>query len=128
MPATRIRCHVLEVDREDDWLPRRNPPRDLLPWADPYIASLVQRLEQRYEGDPTDDPRCNPFAADEMECGAADFDDGWQFDAFIPRPLETRPLDTRPLETMSASRRHPPVYGGFPLLDDGGPTDVADAL
>jgi hypothetical protein len=118
MPATHIRCHVLEVDREDDWLPRRSTPRDLLPWADPYIASLVQRLEQRFEGDRADDPRCNPFATDELECGAEGFDDGWEFDASIPRPLEAVP----------ASRRHPPVYGGFPLLDDCGPTDVADAL
>lgn len=122
MPATRIRCHVLEVDREDDWLPRRSNPRDLLPWADPYIASLVQRLEQRFEGDRADDQRSNPFATDEVECAAEVLDDGWEdgweVDAFIPRPLEA----------MSASRRHPPVYGGFPLLDDCGPTDVADAL
>ena len=123
MPLARIRCQILEVDRQEDWLPRRSQPRDLLPWADPYIASLVRRLEQRFEGDLADDPRCNPFTTDEAECGAEAFDDGWEVDAFIPRPLETRPL-----ETISASRRHPPVYGGFPLLDDCGPTDVADAL
>jgi hypothetical protein len=118
MPVTRIRCHVLEVDREDDWLPRRSNSRDLLPWADPYIASLIQRLEQRYEGDAADDDRCDPFADGGASFAPAEFDDGWRDDAFMPRPLEA----------ASASRWHPPVYGGFPLLDDCEPTDVADAL
>jgi hypothetical protein len=128
MPTTRIRCHVLEVDRDDDWSPlnwaaRRSSPRDLLPWADPYIASLVQRLEQRYDAGDAAEDLCDPFAADDAAYSPAEFkdgwpDDGWQDDAFMPRPLEAAP----------ANRRHPPVYGGFPLLDDCGPTDVADAL
>ena len=118
MPAARIRCHVLEVDRDDDWLPRRNSPRDLLPWADPYIASLVHRLEQRYDSDEAAEDLCDPFAADDAPFCPAGFDDGWWDDAFMPRPLEA----------VAANRWHPPVYGGFPLLDDCEPTDVADAL
>ena len=117
MPSARIRCHVLEVDHDDDWLPRRNSPRDLLPWADPYIASLIHRLEQRYDSGEAAEDLCDPFAADDAPFCPAGFDDGWRDDAFIPRPLEA-----------SAHSWRPPVYGGFPLLDDGGPTDVADAL
>jgi hypothetical protein len=123
MPTTRIHCHILEVDREDDWSPlnwsaRRSSPRDLLPWADPYIASLVQRLEERYDDSDAAGDLCDPFAADDAPYAPGEFDDGWQEDAFVPRPLEA----------ASANRWHPPVYGGFPLLDDCGPTDVADAL
>jgi hypothetical protein len=50
----------------------------------------------------------DPFRNDEEEIAAGSvFDDGWQEDAFMPRPLET-------------PRFHscPPVYGGFPLLED----------
>lgn len=123
MPLARIRCHVIEVDREDSWLPRRKSPRDLLPWADPYIASLIHKLERRYDTTETAEDLCDPFAADDAPFAPGEFDDGWQGDdwqndAFMPRPLEA----------MTANRWHAPVYGGFPLLDDGGPTDVADAL
>ena len=45
MPS-RIRCHVIEVPTQDDWLARRGGgPRELLPWADPYIAALMNKLE-----------------------------------------------------------------------------------
>src|SRR5262245_36437091 len=105
--ATRIRCHVIEVPSQDDWLARRGSggPRELLPWADPYIATLMRRLEGRgggFDGFAASDP-----FADEDEDSGAIFDDGWQEDAFMPRPLE-------------APRFHsyPPVYGGFPLLED----------
>jgi hypothetical protein len=122
MPATRIRCQVLEVEREDDWLPlswssQRSAPRDLLPWADPYIASLIHRLEQRYDSDDAAVDLCDPFAADDAPFCHAGCDDGWWDDAFMPRPLEA-----------SRQRWHPPVFGGFPLLDDCGATDDADAL
>lgn len=122
MPA-RIRCQVIEVPSQDDWLARRGGgPRELLPWADPYIAALMQKLEgrgmrpQEFENsDPfdTDSFKSDPFRndcfvedAEEIAAGAA-FDDGWQEDAFMPRPLEALRFHT-----------YPPVYGGFPLLDD----------
>jgi len=105
MPS-RIRCHVIEVPTEDDWLSRRSsPPRELLPWADPYIAGLMRRLEKRGAVDEQD--TSDPFEADGPDSNIAVVDDGWQEDAFLRRPLE-------------APRFHsyPPVYGGFPLLED----------
>jgi hypothetical protein len=106
MPS-RIRCQVVEVPTEDDWLSRRSSaPRELLPWADPYIAGLMRRLERRGPAAEEQDA-CDPFEAEDVASSAAVFDDGWQEDAFMPRPLE-------------APRFHsyPPVYGGFPLLED----------
>jgi hypothetical protein len=102
---------VIEVSRHDDW--RAGPAarsRDLLPWADPYIAQLVRRLEDRYDN--AEDDRSDPFAADDAPWNhdASDDewpDDGWRDDAFMPRP-------------HGAPRMNwlPPVYGQFPLLDD----------
>jgi hypothetical protein len=120
---TRIRCQVIEVPSQDDWLSRRGGgPRELLPWADPYIAALMRKLEgrnaapQEFENsDPFEsesfksDPfRNDSFREDEEEIAAGSvFDDGWQEDAFMPRPLETPRFHS-----------YPPVYGGFPLLED----------
>src|SRR5262249_42765553 len=102
----RIRCHVIEVPADEDWLSRRShPPRELLPWADPYIAGLMRRLENR-GGAVEEAHACDPFDADEMSA-TADFNDGWQEDAFMPRPLEAPRIHS-----------YPPVYGGFPLLDE----------
>lgn len=41
-----VRCQVVEVPA-DQTFGVRQPPRDLLPWADPYIARLLvhHRLE-----------------------------------------------------------------------------------
>ena len=126
MPS-RIRCQVIEVPSQDDWLARRGGgPRELLPWADPYIAALMNKLEGRgpathdfansdpFDGDQfRNDPFRNDsftsdsFSHDEEEIAAgSDFDDGWQEDAFMP-PLEALRFHT-----------YPPVYGGFPLLED----------
>ena len=109
---TRIRCHVLETPANNHWPARGGTgPRELLPWADPYIAGLMRRLETRIsEGD---EDLCDPFAMDEAPAGDEWFDDGWQEDAFMPRPLE-------------APRFHsyPPVIGGFPLLEAA--AEVAD--
>jgi hypothetical protein len=105
MPA-RIRCHVIEVPTEDDWLARRSTgPRELLPWADPYIAGLMRRLENRPVADELDNS--DPFEPKDDVSSTALYDDGWQEDAFMPRPLE-------------APRFHsyPPVFGGFPLLEN----------
>lgn len=123
MTATRIHCQVLQVDEADDWAgPRRRQPSDLLPWADPYIARLIRRLETRYNIDDGDDELSDPFAADDAPWLAADdwhggdCDDGWE-DAFMPPPLEG-----------PRCRWYPPVYGGFPLLDDIHKDDDADSL
>ena len=123
MPS-RIRCQVIEVPSQDDWLARRGGgPRELLPWADPYIAALMRKLEGRgvaprefEHSDPFDSSssqdsdsfKSDPFRNDEEEIAAGSvFDDGWQEDAFMPRPLETPRFHS-----------YPPVYGGFPLLED----------
>jgi len=106
MPA-RIRCQVIEVPAEDDWLSRRGGgPRELLPWADPYIAGLMRRLEDQFESDNPFDSS-DPFANNDEPATLAVFDDGWQEDAFMPQPLESPRYHS-----------YPPVYGGFPLLED----------
>jgi hypothetical protein len=103
----RVHCQVVETPAQYDRLSRhRDWPRDLLPWADPYIAVLMARLERRFDwADESDD--C-PWVADEVEPHAGDSwpNEPWQDDAFMPGRLEGR----RPM--------FPPMYGGFPLLDD----------
>jgi hypothetical protein len=129
MSYGRVRCQVLETPASEDWMPRgADWPRDLLPWADPYIATIMVRLERRYDwlghdsvgndwvGEPeADDPfSADPFAADDAPLGFFPFgeavidNDAWQdADAFMPGWQE------------GPRRSHfPPVYGGFPLLDD----------
>ena len=133
MVTSRIRCQVLEIPTQEDWSSRRGRPKDLLPWADPYIAGLVRKLEERFDapaeweareelsgeragrssaaqvGHGFSDlhPSHDPFEADPASDDIDAFDDGWQEDAFMPRPLE-------------APRFHcyPPVVGGFPLLEE----------
>lgn len=117
--SRRVHCQVLEVPAREDFLPRRGGrPRDLLPWADPYIAGLIQKLEDRYETGWPDSS--DPFAEDDDLLGAADFDPPsaeWREDAFRPRPLEA-----------PRQRWYSAVYGGFPLLDDDGEEDDAEKL
>jgi hypothetical protein len=44
---TKVFCTVVRVPAEGDRISQRlNRPSDLLPWADPYIARLVQNLQQ----------------------------------------------------------------------------------
>jgi len=51
MVASNIRCIVVEVPvnetlgLEEGRLPSRPRARDLLPWADPYIATLIRNLQ-----------------------------------------------------------------------------------
>jgi hypothetical protein len=115
--TTRIRCQVLEVPAHDDWLPRgRDWPRDLLPWADPYIARLICRLEERYAAE-EDDDLTDPRTAEDASWSPDAYDDGWEDGAFMPRQLEP-----------TRFRWFPPIYGGFPLLDDVCQDDDANAL
>jgi hypothetical protein len=104
MPQVCLRCQVLEVPAQTGRPPRGEQwPRDLLPWADPYIAGLLEKLERRYghndfvDDDPPREPQF-PFSGDEA----------WlPDDAF--RPPRTARSEQRAIE---------PVYGGWPLLDD----------
>ena len=117
---TRLHCQVLEVPAQDDWLPRRSDcPRELLPWADPYIARLIYRLELQYSVDGAEADVADPFVADDApwtlpeETAEDDFGD-WEDDAFLPPP-----------HGMHRFHWYPPVYGGFPLLDDVAESDEA---
>jgi hypothetical protein len=105
----RIRCHVIEVPAQDHWLSRRGGrgAGELLPWADPYIASLMRRLERRCAGEDERGEGCDPFHGEGEVVSDAAFDDGWQEDAFMPRPIEPPRIHS-----------YPPVYGRFPLLED----------
>ena len=119
--TSRIHCQVLEVSGIENWRPRQSRPRDLLPWADPYIARLIQRLESRYNADSDEEDLSDLFAADDSPWLPPEFDDwdgmeDWE-DAFMPPPLEV-PCYCDQL----------PVYGGFPLLDDISKDDDADSI
>jgi hypothetical protein len=104
MPA--IHCQVLEVPAKAPFASHRERPRDLLPWADPYIAVLMERLENRYGKSAAGyAPVESPSEADECWSPPDDYD--WQDDAFRPE----QPANSR----LSWD---PPVYGGWPLLDD----------
>ena len=48
MAATTIHCTVIEIPSSEDNNAQdfQAPVKDLLPWADPYIASLMQTLEE----------------------------------------------------------------------------------
>ncbi len=47
MVASNIRCIVVEVPvhKDDVMIADRPRARDLLPWADPYIAKLIRNLQ-----------------------------------------------------------------------------------
>jgi hypothetical protein len=105
MSQVCIRCQVLETPAEDgrrwggrDW------PRDLLPWADPYIATLMAKLERRYGADDFEDEGLQPA---EMPALAYAGEDAWgSDDAFMP-----------PHRVRDQEANFPPVFGGWPLLD-----------
>jgi hypothetical protein len=43
----RIRCTVVAVDgSEDCWTSRGAMAREVLPWADPYVAQLIKNLQE----------------------------------------------------------------------------------
>jgi hypothetical protein len=96
----------MEVPVAPQLATHRERPRDLLPWADPYIAVLMERLEDRF-GQHLEAyvPAEPPAEEDEPWSPPEDYD--WQDDAFRP--------DLPPNSRLSWD---PPVYGGWPLLDD----------
>jgi hypothetical protein len=101
----------METPANDRWLRRggagyeRGGPRELLPWADPYIAGLIRRLEAGFDED-AEQNSSDPYAPDEMPSANEWHDDGWEEDAFMPRPFVAPRIHS-----------YPPVIGGFPLLD-----------
>ena len=107
MTTARIRCQVLEVPDHDDWLSHRSaPPRELLPWADPYIAGLMRRLDQRFVR-LDDADACDPFTADEP-AGMRDFRRrlaGGRFYAATARGASVPQLSARVRRVPTARRR-----------------------
>jgi hypothetical protein len=121
--ARRVWAHEQSPDYHDEWMPAEQDwPRDLLPWADPYIAVLMLRLERQYDWVGVADD--NPFD-DAPTLAAGDWqvlswhDDFLADDAFAA--LAGNPWqDDAGRPGWHAGRRSefPPVFGGFPLLDD----------
>jgi hypothetical protein len=126
MTYGRVLCQVVETpaqDYHDEWMPvEQDWPRDLLPWADPYIAVLMLRLERRYEWAGVADD--SSLWADDLPPGAASEswqDLSWQDDSFADGVFAGNPWhDDACLPGRQAGRRSmfPPIIGGFPLLDD----------
>ena len=94
MHQPQIRCLVVEV-----YSPSlgRNVRRDLLPWADPYISSLIHKLQQevRMEREQADDRLPRALRRDLRESAEA------------PPPLETSPQPRRDRETETPAPRTP---------------------
>ena len=92
--------HVQAVETAADG--EFSPARELLPWADPYIAQLMGQLEDEADDDAWDfDTRLeeedDDFVADDSHDAELDVNEDWH-------------LDREP--------RLPAVYGGWPLLND----------
>ena len=105
MYGPTIRCQVLEVPDLDDTSPRNEGtwPRDLLPWADPYIASLMMKLERQHGATERlldDDFTLDQYASEQ-----------WQGDM-------VKDNTEADWQHLSARNEYPPIYGGFPLLED----------
>lgn len=48
----RLHVHVIALRGTTPEAPAPRPARDLLPWADPYIAALIRRLTREIEAGP----------------------------------------------------------------------------
>jgi hypothetical protein len=46
LAPNRIRCTVVALGSPVDGLRHRDIARDLLPWADPYVAQLIKNLQE----------------------------------------------------------------------------------
>ncbi|HEY4312663.1 MAG TPA: hypothetical protein VGN12_24650 [Pirellulales bacterium] len=47
MATPNIRCTIVEVGGDHEMTDRSQTSRELLPWADPFIAQLVERYRLR---------------------------------------------------------------------------------
>jgi hypothetical protein len=60
--ARTIHCTVVETDAMSDPFPHPDGFRDLVPWADPYIAALLEKLRRQAADEEFDtlggDPAC----------------------------------------------------------------------
>lgn len=112
MNSPRIRCQVLEVPAHGhlESSADQTAPRDLLPWADPYIAALLAKVEREYWQDEQDrrESGQSQFEEDEELDSALEAEAAEMYGRFFPA-FEDEDADENPL---------PRVYGGWPLLDD----------
>ncbi len=111
MRMGRINCQVVEVPR---FVPSSRLGeaccRDLLPWADPYIAALMAQLEgQQGEADVSE----SQHSKDGSDYHSA-AEDSW-FD-------DDHSVLADELDGAGSHLDYPPVVGGWPLLND----DVAE--
>lgn len=110
MTTRCVRCQVFVIrgQREEKDRPRSRGHlrRDLLPWADPYIAGLVRQVVDSIEAEAQD--KFNPgFAPADDADPDHDFPwEVWQDDAFMP---QTKEYGAEPSW---------PVFGDYALLDD----------
>ena len=117
--SARIRCHVLEAPAHE-WNSEWNSltrgrgvqsHREILPWADPYIAQLMQRLESRFDADEGfanafDRSEDAPWPVHEWNGGEWNGGDAESAESFA-----------EPFDAIS-SQALPAVFGGWPLLND----------
>lgn len=104
MHGLKIRCQVLQVPDLDDTSPREEGtwPRDLLPWADPYIASLMMKLQRQHGA--TERLLEDEFTLDQFATEQWQGEDGHD--------------PSSEWQELSARNEYPPIYGGFRLLED----------
>lgn len=104
----RVRCQVVEVpqfapySRLDE-----SCCRDLLPWADPYIAALVAQLDGQKEE--ADISASRTFSDGSPPYSMAE--DGWLND-------DASAISDDGLDEHGSHLDFPPVIGGWPLLSD----------
>lgn len=132
--TNRILIHVVEVPANERGTksPERGSgeaPRDLLPWADPYVAAVIRRISAAQHvqgaatmGDPTEsDPRPARRVLDGEDYTASEqlaeeaalhldpsADDDCELSAFAPDRPRVLPF----------GKPFPPIFGGWALLDD----------
>jgi hypothetical protein len=111
MNSPRIRCQVLEVPARGhlESSADQAAPRDLLPWADPYIAALLAKVEREYWQDEQDRREFghSQFEDEELD-SALEAEAAEMYGKFFPA-FDDNVADGKPL---------PRVYGGWRLLDD----------
>jgi hypothetical protein len=126
MTRRQIHCQVLELPVSNHLEQSRSNarPRDLLPWADPYIAALLEKVERR-ENNWQDAPRAADDRADVWDddwTDAAINEEHARFAASFPLNDEHTAVDHTAVDHTApgddAARGLDNVYGGWPLLDD----------
>lgn len=101
---TKIRCAVVTITADDNGMPNINAsefeprfrPSDLLPWADPYIAGLVRKLqaEVRSERQPT--TRQPTTIVEDVATLRAELEPSWSHDEQEIAPSDRPTLETEP--------------------------------